>query len=82
MQHNSNLQIEKSEIQSSAVLTPELIHPNFFKINKTCSQAGFKKKYDVPQARLSDFERSYRKRWAERQLSYIEHMPSTAVLGG
>ncbi|RLL46392.1 hypothetical protein D9K79_08040 [Acinetobacter cumulans] len=83
MQHDSNLQTVHAETSvSNAVLTPEQIHPNFFKMKKTHPYVQFKRqsnfKYSVP---LSTYDVEHRKRWALRQMSVIANMPSTAVLG-
>lgn len=67
---------------SNAVLTPDQIHPNFFKMKKTHPHVQFKRqsnfKHSVP---LSTYDVEHRKRWSIRQLSVIANLPSTAVLG-
>jgi hypothetical protein len=67
---------------SNAVLTPEQIHPNFFKANKklphVCCKRTAQFNYLVP---LSECEIEHRKRWANRQFSMLANIPSTAVLG-
>ena len=67
---------------SNAVLTPDQIHPNFFKMKKTHPHVQFKRqsnfKHSVP---LSSYDVEHRKRWANLQLSVIANLPSTAVLG-
>ena len=83
MQHDSNLQTVQAETSvSNAVLTPEQIHPNFFKMKKTHPHVHFKRKahfnFLVP---LPAYEIAYRKRWAARQEVFLKHIPSTAVLG-
>ena len=83
MQNDSNLQNVQPETSvSNAVLTPDQIHPNFFKMKKTHPHVQFKRqsnfKYSVP---LSTYDIEHRKRWALRQMSVIANMPSTAVLG-
>ncbi|RLL33764.1 hypothetical protein D9K80_12690 [Acinetobacter cumulans] len=83
MQNDSNLQNVQPETSvSNAVLTPDQIHPNFFKMKKTHPHVQFKRqsnfKYSVP---LSTYDVEHRKRWALRQMSVIANMPSTAVLG-
>ena len=83
MQHDSNPQNAQAETTvSNAVLTPDQIHPNFFKMKKTHPHVQFKRqsnfKYSVP---LSTYDIEHRKRWALRQMSVIANMPSTAVLG-
>ena len=83
MQNDSNLQNVQPETSvSNAVLTPDQIHPNFFKMKKTHPHVQFKRqsnfKYSVP---LSTYDIEHRKRWVLRQMSVIANMPSTAVLG-
>lgn len=83
MQHDSNPQTAQPETSvSNAVLTPEQIHPNFFKMKKTHPHVHFKRKahfnFLVP---LPAYEIAYRKRWAARQEVFLKHIPSTAVLG-
>ncbi len=83
MQNDSNPQNVQPETSvSNAVLTPDQIHPNFFKMKKTHPHVQFKRqsnfKYSVP---LSTYDIEHRKRWALRQMSVIANMPSTAVLG-
>lgn len=83
MQHDSNLQNTQSEASvSNAVLTPNQIHPNFFKMKKTHPHVQFKRqsnfKHSVP---LSNYDVEYRKRWSTRQLAVLANIPSTAVLG-
>ena len=83
MQHDSHPQNAQTETTvSPAVLTPDQIHPNFFKMKKTHPHVQFKRqsnfKYSVP---LSTYDIEHRKRWALRQMSVIANMPSTAVLG-
>lgn len=83
MQSDSNLRNAQSEtFVSNAVLTPDQIHPNFFKMKKTHPHVQFKRqsnfKYSVP---LSTYDIEHRKRWELRQISVIAHIPSNAVLG-
>ena len=81
MQHDSNVEIPQAEI-SNAVLTPEYIHPNFFKMKKTHPHVSFKRKtklkHSVP---LSIYDIEHRKRWALRQKTMLLNIPSTAILG-
>lgn len=83
MQHDSNLQNTQSETSvSNAVLTPDLIHPNFFKMKKTHPHVQFKRQSNFkPSVPLSNYDVEYRKRWAIRQLDVLANMPSTAILG-
>lgn len=83
MQHDSNLQNAQVKTSlSNAVLTPEQIHPNFFKMKKTHPHVNFKRisnfKHSVP---LSSYDIEHRKRWAIRQVFVLANTPSTAVLG-
>lgn len=83
MQHDSNPQNAPAETSvSNAVLTPEQIHPNYFKMKKTHPHVNFKRKADfnflVP---LRAYDVEQRKRWAARQQVILAHIPSTAVLG-
>jgi len=83
MQHDSNLQNAQVETPvSTAVLTPEQIHPNFFRMNKklthVCSKRKAKFNFLAP---LSSFEIAHRKNWASRQIIRLANIPSTAVLG-
>ncbi len=83
MQSDSNLQnVSAKTSASNAVLTPELIHPNFFRMKKTHPHTSFKRQANFKDSvalTASDIE--HRKRWANRQLSKLAHNPSTAVLG-
>lgn len=83
MQHDSNLQTVQPETSvSNTVLTPEQIHPNFFKMKKTHPHVHFKRKahfnFLVP---LRAYDLEHRKRWAVRQLLILANIPSTAILG-
>jgi len=83
MQNDSNLQNVQPETSvSNAVLTPDQIHPNFFKMKKTHPHVQFKRqsnfKHSVP---LSTYDVEHRKRWSIRQLAVLANIPSTAVLG-
>ncbi|RKG30426.1 hypothetical protein [Acinetobacter tianfuensis] len=72
---------------SNAVLTPEQIHPNFFKANKKLPHVCTNRKRRKFTAQLSslvqlsEYEIEHRKRWANRQFSMLANIPSTAVLG-
>ena len=83
MQNDSNLQnVSAKTSASNGVLTPELIHPNFFKMIMSLSHTSFKRQANFKDSvalTASDIE--HRKRWANRQLSKLVHNPSTAVLG-
>lgn len=83
MQNDSNLQKRFCQTSASnAVLTPELIHPNFFKMKKTHPHTSFKRQANFKDSvalTASDIE--HRKRWANRQLSKLVHNPLIAVLG-
>lgn len=83
MQHDSNLQTAQAETSvSNAVLTPEQIHPNYFKMKKSLSHINQKNKPTFKDsAPLSTYDVEHRKRLALRQMSVIANMPSTAVLG-
>jgi hypothetical protein len=68
---------------STAVLTPQQIHPQFFAMQKKhpcphTSNRGAK----IPFKPLTDEEKWYRAKWVERQHSLLQRLPSTAVLGG
>jgi len=67
---------------SNAVLTPEQIHPNFFKANKklphVCCKRTAQFNYLVP---LSECEIEHRKRWAKIQIIRLANIPSNAVIG-
>lgn len=83
MQHDSNLQNAQPETSvSNAVLSPDQIHPNFFKMKKVLCHVNRKR---IPtfenMESLSTYEIEHRKRWVIRQLSVLAHIPSTAVLG-
>lgn len=83
MQHNSTPQTAEAEIEiSNAILTPEYIHPNFFKMKKTHPHVSFKRKtklkHSVP---LSIYDIEHRKRWVLRQKTMLLNIPSTAILG-
>lgn len=68
--------------KSNAVLTPELIHPNFFKMKKTHPHTSFKRQANFKNSvALTESDIEHRKRWANRQLSKLMYIPSTAVLG-
>lgn len=76
----------KGPYLSNAVLTPEQIHPNFFKANKKLPHicTNRKRKFTAQLSSLmplSEYEIEHRKRWANRQFSMLANIPSTAVLG-
>lgn len=83
MQNDSNVETVQAETSvSNAVLTPEQIHPNFFKMKKTHSHTKMNRKSShshlVPLS-IEDIEQ--RKSWSIRQISVIANIPSTAILG-
>ena len=83
MQHDSNPQNAQAETTvSNAVLTPDQIHPNFFKMKKTHPHVQFKRqsnfKHSIP---LSSYDIEHRKRWAIRQVFVLANISRTAVLG-
>ena len=68
--------------KSNAVLTPELIHPNFFKMKKTHLHTSFKRQANFKNSvALTANDIEHRKRWAILQVSMIANIPSNAVLG-
>ncbi|MBK0062591.1 MULTISPECIES: hypothetical protein [unclassified Acinetobacter] len=95
MQNDSNLESLPAEIHlhpyvyqrynhlSNAVLTPHLNHPNFQQrsdYSSRCNYSHTKRKFNPVIKPISDIEKIYRKKWAERQVHYILNMPSNAVL--
>lgn len=66
---------------SNAVLTPELIHPNFFKLKQKHSHVNSLKRKGIKSKPVSSFETALRLRWASNQSTVMAQMPSTAVLG-
>lgn len=66
--------------QSNAVLTPHLIHPNFFTSSKMRMEAG-RSTFEVA-APMDEREIEHVKQWCERQIEYIVASPSNAVLSG
>ena len=82
MQHDSTPQTAEAESEiSNAVLTPEYIHPNFFKMKKTHPHVSFKRKTNLKHSvPLSSYDIEHRKRWALRQITVISNIPSTAIL--
>lgn len=66
---------------SNAVLTPELIHPRYFLHKKRIPHAFRKNSAQIKVLPLQEKEIEFRKKWAQRQEVFIQHMPSTAVLG-
>lgn len=83
MQHDSNLQNAQPETSvSNAVLTPEQIHPNFFKMKKISCHINRKRTPTFENMEsLSTYEIEHRKRWVIRQVFVLANTPSTAVLG-
>ena len=66
---------------STAVLTPDLNHPNFFR-KKTVHTSNARRLNSITVYEpLTTFEIEQRKKWAKRQISIIASMRSTAVLG-
>jgi hypothetical protein len=66
---------------SNAVLTPELIHPNFFKMKQKHSHVNSLKRKGMKSKPVTGFEIAYRQRWASNQSTVMAQLPSTAVLG-
>ena len=62
--------------KSTAVLTPHLIHPNFFKKKSTLQTSKYKQEILPP---VRNYEVEARKRWCKQQLSRIGEFG--AVLG-
>lgn len=62
----------------NAVLTPHLIHPNFFKSSGVCSRQGGSQDFGP----ISKKVKIQRKSWCERQLNQLQFNQSNAVLGG
>ena len=83
MQHDSNPQNVQPETSvSNAVLTPDQIHPNFFKMKKISCHINRKRTPTFENMEsLSTYEIEHRKRWAIRQVFVLANTPSTAVLG-
>ena len=84
MQHDSNLQMLQAEIVvSNAVLTPELIHPRYFSKRKSIPHIFRESSSKVAEKAmpLTAKEIEFRQAWENRQKIFIQHMPSTAVLG-
>ena len=66
---------------STAVLTPHLNHPNFFR-KKTVHTSNVRRNNSIAVYEpLTTFEIEQRKKWAARQITIIASMRSTAVLG-
>lgn len=66
---------------STAVLTPDLNHPNFFR-KKMVHTSNVRRINSIAVYEpLTKFEIEQRKKWAARQISIIASMRSTAVLG-
>ncbi len=63
---------------SNAVLTPHLIHPNFFKRSMTRVHQGATQDFGP----ISDKVKDQRKSWCERQVEVVLNSVSNAVLGG
>lgn len=66
---------------SNAVLTPELIHPNFFRMTKKLPHTTHSKRNPKQPKPLSSFENSLRQRWVLNQSTVMALLPSNAVLG-
>lgn len=83
MQHDSNLQNVQPETSvSNAVLTPDQIHPNFFKMKKVLCHVNRKRTPILENIKsLPDYEIEHRNRWAVLQVFVLANIPSTAVLG-
>jgi len=64
--------------QSTAVLTPELIHPNYFKKSGNWHTGNYRSPKHPTPVKQHEFEG--RKRWCEQQLKTIGEFG--AVLGG
>lgn len=67
---------------SSAVLTPELIHPNYYHLKKTHSHSTNKSRSKARKSiplRKTEIQQRYR--WCTYQLSILANIRSTAVLG-
>ena len=66
---------------SNAVLTPEQIHPRYFLNKKSIPHMCRKNPAKITTQPLSEKEIAFRKTWANRQITFIKNLPSTAVLG-
>lgn len=68
---------------SNAVLTPEQIHPKFLQSKKSITHVArtFPSQCAEKAMPLTTQEIEFRKKWAQRQITLIQNMPSTAVLG-
>lgn len=95
MQNDSNVESLPAEIHlhpdvhqrynhlSNAILTPHLNHPNFQRGSDYCGRVNYshnKRKFNPVIKPVSDIEKNFRQKWAERQTHYILNMPSNAVL--
>lgn len=65
--------------QSNAVLTPHLIHPNYFKRKALAHVTAYRSEFDVDP--VSERVRNERKEWCLKQVALLENIPSNAVLG-
>lgn len=83
MQHDSNPQNVQPETSvSNAVLTPDQIHPNFFKMKKAICHVNRRRTPTFENlGSLSTYEIQHRNRWAIRQVFELANIPSSAVLG-
>lgn len=65
--------------QSNAVLTPHLIHPNYFKNRTIPHVTAYKSELGI--APVGKRVRKERKEWCLKQVALLEGNPSNAVLG-
>lgn len=80
MRNHSNLQNVQPEI-SNAVLTPDLIHPNFYKVINYASRCNYSSKSSQKSRPLTEHEKKQRKQWQKRQIAILLMIESNAVLG-
>ncbi len=82
MSNNRGSQMNKSIDISNAVLTPNLIHPNFYKTTHYTSRCNYSSKSLQRSKPLTEHEKEQRKQWEKRQIVILSQIQSNAVLAG